>query len=82
MWSSELAIPDPQLRTSHHAAVEDDNSTPLDHDGINFLQRVVGKTLYLARMVNSPIELAVNRIASNQAHGTTRTMRAAHRLLQ
>ena len=64
------------------AAVEEDNSPPLDHDGIKFLQRVVGKTLYLARMVDSPIELAVNRIASDQSHGTTRTMRAAHRLLQ
>ena len=64
------------------AAVEDDHSPPLDHDGIKFLQRVVGKTLYLARMVNPSIELAVNRIASDQAHGTTKTMRAAHRLLQ
>ena len=47
-----------------------DDSDPLDQDGINSVQQVVGTFLYYARAINSTAMVAINSISGEQAKAT------------
>jgi len=49
---------------------------------IKFLQKLVGKLLFYTLLVDPPIAVAVNRLASAQSQATEQTMTAATRLIQ
>jgi hypothetical protein len=49
---------------------------------IKFLQKLVGKLLFYTLLVDPPIAVAVNRLASDQSQATEQTMAAATRLIQ
>jgi hypothetical protein len=55
---------------------------PIGPKDIKFIQRAVGKCLFLTRMVCPSIELAVNRLGSTQSQATDLELKATHRLLQ
>lgn len=65
----------PQL--IHH-----DLSQPATTDEVKWLQQVVGSLLYYARLIDSTMLFAVNRLASAQAHATKNTIELAKHLLQ
>jgi hypothetical protein len=58
----------------HQLANSLDTSPPLDKEGGNFIQEVVGVFLYLARAVDSTMLPALSSLASKQAAPTVRTM--------
>ncbi len=58
-----------------------DDSPPLPEARHKWLQQVIGTFLYYARAVDPTMLTAVNRLASQQAHATLNTERAAQRLL-
>jgi len=49
---------------------------------IKFLQKLVGKLLFYTLLVDPPIAVTVNRLASAQSQATEQTMTAATRLIQ
>jgi hypothetical protein len=59
-----------------------DDSAPLGPIGTNWVMRVVGKALFLGRLVSPLIEKATNRIGSVQAKPTLNVLKAATRLCQ
>jgi hypothetical protein len=58
-----------------------DDSDPLDQDGINRVQQVVGTFLYYARAIDSTAMVAINSISSEQAKATENTAKKVTRLL-
>ena len=51
-----------------------DNSPPAGQEGITHVQKVVGSILYYARSVDSTLLVALNTLASEQAHATEKTI--------
>jgi hypothetical protein len=62
-------------------AEPEDQSPPLDKQGIKFLMKVVGTFLYYARAVDLTMQVALGTIAAAQANGTEATVDAAIHLL-
>ena len=62
-------------------AIEDDNTTLLDKNGIKYVQQVVGSLLYYARAIDSTILPALNTIGSEQAKPKQNTKKKCVRLL-
>ena len=60
--------------------IDDTPKATLKH--IKFLQKLVGKLLFYTLLVDPPIAVAVNRLASAQSQATEQTMLAATRLIQ
>jgi hypothetical protein len=58
-----------------------DDSDPLDQDGINRVQQVVGTFLYYARAINSTAMVAINSISCEPAKATENTAKKVTRLL-
>ena len=52
-----------------------DNSPPAGQEGITHVQKVVGSILYYARLVDSTPLVALNTLASEQAHATEKTIK-------
>ena len=52
-----------------------DNSPPAGQEGITHVQKVVGSILYYARSVDSTPLVALNTLASEQAHATEKTIK-------
>ena len=63
-----------------YAPVEDD-SMPLDKQGINLLQQIVGTLLYYARAIDNTMLVALGTLVAAQTKGTAKTMEAATQLL-
>ena len=61
---------------------EVDDSDPATDKQTKFLQILIGKLLYYTIAVDLTIAVAVNRISSQIAHATTKTIAAAMRLAQ
>ena len=55
-----------------------DQSTPLDKEGKKFIQKVCGKFLYLGRVVNLTILVALSAITAQQSLETMETKRKAN----
>ena len=51
-----------------------DTSSPLDKNGIKYVQRVVGTFLYFARAIDNTILPAINEIAAKQSKPTQKTL--------
>ena len=58
-----------------------DNSPPAGQEGITHVQKVVGSILYYARSVDSTPLVALNALASKQAHATEKTIENLKHLL-
>jgi len=58
-----------------------DDSDPLDQNGINRVQPVVGTFLYYARVIDSTAMVAINSISGEQAKATENTAKKVTRLL-
>ena len=52
-----------------------DNSPPSGQERITHVQKVVGSVLYYARSVDSTPLVALNTLASEQAHATEKTIK-------
>ena len=61
--------------------VEPDESHPLPAEKIKYIQKVIGKFLFLARAVDNTQLHALNELASKVAKGTVNTLEAATHLL-
>ena len=61
--------------------VEDKIEATLPPDKIKYIQKVIGKFLFMARAVDNTLLHALNDLASQAAHGTTSTLAAATFLL-
>mgnify|MGYP003339886479 CR=1 FL=1 len=53
--------------------VEQDESPPLDKEGVKYIQSVIGMRLYYGRMLDCTIMVANNDIAIQQTTTTTKT---------
>jgi hypothetical protein len=58
-----------------------DTLPPLSPNKIKHIQRVIGSILYYAQAVNLTVLMAFSTIASEQAHGTEKTMHKMKQLL-
>ena len=58
-----------------------DNSPPAGQEGITHVQKVVGSILYYARSVDSTPLVALNTLASEQAHTTEKTIKNMKHML-
>ena len=57
-----------------HEPIATDNSPPAGQEGITHVQKVVGSILYYARSVDSTPLVALNTLASEQAHEIEKTI--------
>ena len=71
----------PQFGAKIQMTEEPDHSPPLDKAGIKRVQEVCGTFLYYARAVDNTMLKALGSIASQQASGTEKTMKAVTQLL-
>ena len=71
----------PSLRPTTAICEPYDDSAPLDQDGINRVQQVVGTFLYYARAIDSTAMVAINSISGEQAKATENTAKKVIRLL-
>ena len=62
-------------------AKPEDESMPLDKEGKRFIQRVIGKFLYLGHVGNLTILAALSSIATQQVSPTEETRKQADQLL-
>ena len=58
-----------------------DESLPLEVNGIRLVQSIVGAVLYYGRMIDNTILVACNDIASQQASATEKTLKLTTWLL-
>ena len=71
----------PVYGASIQYALLDDESEPLDKQGITRLQQIIGTLLFYARAVDNTMLVALGTIASAQTKGTDSTMQATMQLL-
>ena len=62
-------------------AAEDDDSPPLDSDGILRVQSIVGAMMFYGRAVNNNLLVALSELGQQQASATQATKDAILRLL-
>eukprot|EP00956_Cyclotella_meneghiniana_P034908 scaffold109299_cov35-Cyclotella_meneghiniana.AAC.1 len=58
-----------------------DYSPPLDKDGIQYLQQVIGPFLYYCRATDTTIPHALSELASKQSHATQNTLKKCKQFL-
>ena len=58
-----------------------DTISPLDSDGINHVQRVVGKLLYYALAINNTMLVTIGNFGSEQTRSTKTTITKVTHLL-
>ena len=63
------------------APLPEDNSKPLDKNGIRKIQQIVGSILYYARAVDMTVLMALSSIASEQMTATEKTQKRCVQLL-
>lgn len=61
--------------------IEDDTSAPLTPGQIKFIQRVIGKFLFMARAVDNTLLHALNDLACQVSNGTQKTWEATQHVL-
>ena len=61
--------------------IEDDTSAPLSPEQIKFIQRVIGKFLFMARAVDDTLLHALNDLACQVSKGTQKTWEATQHVL-
>ena len=71
----------PVYSASIQYANQDNDSTPLDKQGINRLQQIIRTLLFYARAIDNTMLVALGKITSAQTKGTEKTMEATIRLL-
>ena len=68
---SKIVRPDYGVKVQY---VKDNNTQPLGNTEINYIQRVVGKFLYYARVIDNTMLHALNDIAIAKSKGTDTTL--------
>jgi len=61
--------------------IPDDNSPPLDKNGIKFIQQVVGSFLYYCRATDTTIPAALSELSQQQTKATENTMQHCKQFL-
>lgn len=70
-----------QYGVAQQMSEPEDTSPPLDKDGINRIQRIVGTFLYKARAVDPTIVTALSTLSSEQSKATEYTNKKANQLM-
>jgi hypothetical protein len=77
---SKWTVPDYGAKIQY--AADEDNSLPLDEQGITLLRQIIGVFLFYARAVDNTMHVALGTLAAAQSQDTAQTMDAAiHHLL-
>ena len=71
----------PQYGTKIQEATPEDSSELVSPEIKTQIQQIVGSLLYYARAVDNTLLVALNAIASQQAHATQQTLQKVHQLL-
>jgi hypothetical protein len=71
----------PQYGATIQSAIPEDNTLPLDAQGIKRLQEVIGTLLFSARAVDNTMLVSLGTLAAAQTRGTEHTMQALVHLL-
>ena len=67
--------------SASQAVLPQDDSPPLDKDGIKYLQQVIGSFLYYCRATDTTIPHALSELASEQTHATQNTLKKCKQFL-